>query len=277
MGKVAAVRETRARIIRTLLVRRGIADRRFHDARIRTSGQQVPQWTVGSSRRGNAMDDRTDEIDARVHIVDHDDEGFRDSVTHVINASGLRAVSYRCTGEFLSEHEADAPGCVVSSLGNSGCGGLELLGQLGDSIEALPVIFMSGSGDVDLTVHALKAGAVDVLVKPVEADRLLHSVKKAIHNDVQRRANRAQRRKLIDRYATLSERERAVMVGVVEGKLNKQLAVELGTCERTIKSQRARLMRKLRLHSLADLVRAAKALELQGTWNSRLAYATGWD
>ena len=216
------------------------------------------------------MDDWTSEtIDARVHIVDHDD-GSRDSVTHVINASGLRAVSYRCAGDFLTGHEDDAPGCVVLNLGTPGLNGLELLVELAVRPAALPVIFMSGSGDVDLTVNALKAGAADVLVKPVEADRLLYSVKKAIRSHVERRANRAEVRKLVDRHATLSERERAVMDGVVDGKLNKQLAVELGTCERTIKAQRARLMRKLRLHSLAELVRAAKLLELHAKASSRL-------
>lgn len=207
--------------------------------------------------------------DARVHVVDGD-EGFRTALTHLLNASGLRAVSYRRAGEFLDSHPLDAPGCVVLDMWMPDLNGLELMDRLADRRDSLPVIFVSGRSDVELTVHALKAGAVDFLIKPVANERLLDSVRKAIRSDVARRAMRAELRTLRNRYATLDARERAVMTGVVAGKLNKQLAVELGTCERTVKSQRASLMRKLRLHSLAELVRAARLLELPEATGSGL-------
>jgi two-component system, LuxR family, response regulator FixJ len=195
-----------------------------------------------------------------VHVVD-DDDGFRVGLTRVLNASGLQAIGYRCAGEFLLADITDAPGCIVLDICMPGPNGIELLEKLSGNDTALPVILVSGYVDVPTSVQAMKSGAVDFLVKPVESQRLLSSVRRAIQHDAMRRATRHEQQSLLTRYARLSTRERAVFAGVVAGKLNKQLAVELGTCERTVKAQRARMMRKLQAPTLAELVRVAKRLE----------------
>ena len=200
----------------------------------------------------------------KVHVVD-DDDSFRTGLTRVLTASGLKAVGYRCAGEFLLSDAAATPGCVVLDVCMPGPSGVELLDALASRESAPPVIFVTGCSDVSVSVHAMKAGAVDFLTKPVKAEALLKSVRLAISLDMERRAAQRENRELRARYATLSEREQAVFIGVVRGALNKQLAVELDTCERTIKTHRARMMAKLHANSLADLVRAAKLLGLAET------------
>ena len=195
----------------------------------------------------------------KVHVVD-DDDSFRTSLTRVLNASGLRAVGYRCAGEFLLSDAATTPGCVVLDVCMPGPSGVELLDALATRESAPPVIFVTGCTDVSTSVHAMKAGAVDFLTKPIHTETLLHSVRQAITLDIQRRAAQRESRELRERHDSLTERERAVFTGVVRGALNKQLAVELDTCERTIKTHRARMMTKLQAVSLAELVRAAKLL-----------------
>jgi two-component system, LuxR family, response regulator FixJ len=196
----------------------------------------------------------------RVHVVD-DDDGFRAGLTRVLNASGLQAIGYCCAGEFLLADATDAPGCIVLDICMPGPNGIELLEKLSANDTALPVILVSGYVDVPTSVQAMKSGAVDFLIKPVDAERLLSAVRRAIQHDALRRATRHEQQSLLTRYAGLSTRERAVFAGVVAGKLNKQLAVELGTCERTVKAQRARMMRKLQAPTLAELVRVARLLE----------------
>jgi len=195
----------------------------------------------------------------KVHVVD-DDDSFRIGLTRVLNASGLKAVGYRCAGEFLLSDAAATPGCVVLDVSMPGPSGVELFDALAGRKSAPPVIFVTGCRDVSTSVHAMKSGAVDFLTKPVSAETLLNSVRHAITIDMDRRAAQREQRELRARYESLSERELAVFIGVVRGALNKQLAVELDTCERTIKTHRARMMSKLRATSLAELVRAAKLL-----------------
>lgn len=203
----------------------------------------------------------SDSDPSRVHVVD-DDDGFRTGLTRVLNASGLRAVGYRCAGEFLLSDAAATPGCVVLDVSMPGPSGVELLDALATRESAPPVIFVTGCADVSISVHAMKSGAVDFLTKPVNAGILINAVRNAIQIDTERRAAQHERQQLRERYTTLSARERSVFVGVVHGALNKQLAVELDTCERTIKTHRARMMEKLHAASLADLVKAAKLLGL---------------
>lgn len=203
----------------------------------------------------------SDSDPSRVHVVD-DDDGFRTGLTRVLNASGLRAVGYRCAGEFLLSDAAATPGCVVLDVSMPGPSGVELLDALATRESAPPVIFVTGCADVSISVHAMKSGAVDFLTKPVNAGILINAVRNAIQLDTERRAAQHERQQLRERYTTLSARERSVFVGVVHGALNKQLAVELDTCERTIKTHRARMMEKLHAASLADLVKAAKLLGL---------------
>jgi FixJ family two-component response regulator len=198
----------------------------------------------------------------RVHVVD-DDDSFRTGLTRVLNASGLRAVGYRCAGEFLLADADDTPGCIVLDVCMPAPTGLELLDKLATDEASLPVILVSGLGDIPTSVHAMKSGAVDFLLKPIPTDVLLRSVHKAIQQDVERRATRQELEDLLDRYHNLTPREQVVFGGIVTGKLNKQLAVELGSCERTIKTQRARMMAKMRMSSLAELVRAATLIGIE--------------
>jgi len=201
-------------------------------------------------------------LHCRVHVVD-DDDSFRTGLTRVLNASGLRAVGYRCAGEFLLADTDETPGCIVLDVCMPGPTGLELLDKLATDEASLPVILVSGLGDIPTSVHAMKSGAMDFLLKPIPTDVLLRSVHRAIQQDVERRATRQELEDLIDRYNNLTAREQAVFGGIVTGKLNKQLAVELGSCERTIKTQRARMMAKMRMSSLAELVRAATLIGIE--------------
>ena len=194
-----------------------------------------------------------------VHVID-DDDSFRVSLTRVLNASGLQAIGYRCAGEFLLSESAALPGCVVLDVCMPGPSGIELMDALSHRESAPPVIFVTGCSDVQTSVHAMKSGAVDFLTKPVQTETLLARVRQAIDIDRERRTARLEVSELRQRYDTLTDREKTVFLGVIGGALNKQLAVELDTCERTIKTHRARMMAKLQAHSLADLVRIARLI-----------------
>lgn len=199
---------------------------------------------------------------SHVHVVD-DDDSFRTGLTRVLNAAGLQAVGYRCAGEFLLSDAAMRPGCIVLDICMPGPSGVELLDALATREISPPVIFVTGCNDVSTSVHAMKSGAFGFLTKPVRTDALLESVRRAIAIDSQRRRAKQEVRHLQQRYTLLTDRERAVFLGVVRGALNKQLAVELNTCERTVKTHRARMLEKMQLNSLADLVRAARLLGIQ--------------
>lgn len=199
----------------------------------------------------------------KVHVID-DDDGFRTSVTRVLNAAGFPAKGYRCAGEFLLSDAANRPGCVVLDIFMPGPSGVELLDALATRESAPPIIFLTGCNDVSTCVRAMKLGAIDFLTKPVETARLLQSVAQAIALDATRRRARREGDELQQRYALLTSREKEVLLGVARGSLNKRLAVELNTCERTIKTYRARMMEKLGLETLADVVRAASLLGLGG-------------
>ncbi len=196
-----------------------------------------------------------------VHVID-DDDSFRVSVTRVLNASGLKAIGYRCAGEFLLSDSAALPGCVLLDVCMPGPSGIELMDALSHRESAPPVIFVTGCSDVQTSVHAMKSGAVDFLTKPIQTEVLLARVRQAIDIDRERRLARVEIAALRERYETLTDRERVVLLGVIGGALNKQLAVELDTCERTIKTHRARMMAKLQARSLADLVRIARLLDI---------------
>jgi FixJ family two-component response regulator len=195
----------------------------------------------------------------RVHVVD-DDDSFRNSVVRLLQYSGISAVGYRCAGEYLLGEHPDCPSCVVLDMCMPGPSGLELLDSFAARPNSSPVIFVTAFSDVPATVHAIKAGAVDFLTKPVDSARLLQSIRAALALDSERRVARREMQQLQERFVQLTECERNVFVGVVNGKLNKQLAVTLGICERSIKSYRSRVMRKMSVSSLAALVRTAKLL-----------------
>jgi FixJ family two-component response regulator len=197
----------------------------------------------------------------RIYVVD-DDDSFRTSVIRLLSVSGLEAVGFRCAGEYLLAEHPECPSCIVLDMCMPGPTGLELLDALALRSNSPPVIFVTAFSDVAATVHALKSGAVDFLTKPVDREKLLKSVRSAIALDAERRAARSEMQQLNERYVQLTDCERNVFAGVVNGKLNKQLAVTLGICERSIKSYRSRVMRKMHVSSLAGLVKTAKLLNV---------------
>jgi FixJ family two-component response regulator len=196
-----------------------------------------------------------------VHVVD-DDDSVRSGVVRLLRVAGYEARGYGSAGEFLQgRRDPNAPGCIVLDLCMPGPSGLELQAALTRSEISLPIVFLTGHGDVPLSVHAMKAGAVDFLTKPVGREALLDAVKTALARDAHTRASRARAHTLRTRYATLTPREREVFAGVVAGKLNKQIAAELGTAERTIKAHRANMIEKMQASSLVELVQFADQLQ----------------
>jgi FixJ family two-component response regulator len=211
------------------------------------------------------------EGDARrfvIHIVD-DDDSFRLSLLRLFASKNIDAVGYATLTEFERADLHSAPGCVLLDICMPDGDGLQLFERLVGNDVTTPVIFVSAYADVPISVRVMKSGALDILVKPVASEKLLNAVHHARRVAEQRYAARMQIRDLLERYQTLTPRERAVFAAVAEGKLNKQVAVEIGACERTIKSERARMMKKLQLTRIVDLVRAADAMGL------KLSYTDG--
>jgi len=201
--------------------------------------------------------------DAVVHVVD-DDAGMRTALGRLLEAAGYQVRTYGSAGEFLIAEPGDAPGCVLLDLKLPGPSGLDLQEALAKRDDPLPVVFLTGHGDVPASVRALKAGASDFLTKPVKKETLLAAVEGALAEGHARRAEREELRELKERYETLTPREREVFTQVVAGKLNKQIAGNIGAAERTVKAHRAQVMEKMAVGSLADLVRAAARLGVPG-------------
>jgi len=197
-----------------------------------------------------------------IHVVD-DDDSFRRSLLRLFKAKGLTALGYATLAEFKHADIYGAPGCVLLDICMPDGDGLELFEGFGSDASMLPVIFVSAYADIPGSVRAMKSGALDILLKPVLTERLLQTVLHARDIALQRHSAHREERELLERYKTLTAREKAVFAGVAEGKLNKQVAVEVGACERTIKSERAKMMKKLRLTRLVDVVRAAEMVGLK--------------
>ena len=190
-----------------------------------------------------------------VFIVD-DDPSVRKATRRVLQAAGLDARTFASADEYLASYDPDAPGCLVLDLTMPGLNGLELQHALVSRGGAPAIVFMSGNADIPASVEAMKGGAVEFLVKPVDANALVNAVQSAMEKDRAQRGERALRRQVTDRIATLTPREKEVMHGVVRGKLNKQIAADLGAAEKTIKVHRARVMQKMQVDSVAELVQA---------------------
>ena len=195
-----------------------------------------------------------------VHVVD-DDESLRTAILRLLSGAGHKARGYASADEFLPQAELNRPGCVLLELNLPGGSGLELQDELGRRGVDLPVIFLTGRADVPSSVRALKAGALDFLTKPVDRSTLLAALDRALRVDAGRRAARLDSEQLLARYRRMTPREREVFERVIAGRLNKQIADDLGIAERTVKLQRAQVMDKLGVRSAAELGRFAERLK----------------
>lgn len=196
-----------------------------------------------------------EEIASTVYLVD-DDMRVRASLARLLSTAGHLVESYASAEDFLSHHDPAVHGCAVIDVSLPGMGGLDVQQSLLSGQVERPVIFVTGFGDVPTTVRAMKAGAVDFLTKPVEASILLAAVAQALDRDLEIRRRGELTCSVNKRLASLTPREREVLVHVTSGLLNKQIASELGTVEKTVKVHRARMMRKMGVRTVADLVRA---------------------
>ena len=197
-----------------------------------------------------------------VHVVD-DDPSFLTAVSRLLRAGGYQVQTYASSADFLKRPSAGTPGCVVLDLRMPGPDGMALQAALDEADSPLPVVFLTGHGDIPTSVRAMRQGAVDFLTKPVKKEALFDAVRRALASDASAREQRARRRALREAYEALTPREREVLTHVVAGQLNKQTAGDLGTCERTIKAHRAAIMQKLGVASVADLVRFAQELGIR--------------
>jgi FixJ family two-component response regulator len=200
----------------------------------------------------------------RVFVVD-DDAGVRKSLTRLLRSAGFEGLAFASPEEFLRHLEPRAEGCVILDVAMPGLDGLSLQRELSVRGAELPVVFLTGHGDVPKSVQALKGGAIDFLTKPIEDEILLSAVSRALEAGRAGRNDRKERDAIRERLASLTPREREVFDGVVAGRLNKQIGGELGISEKTVKVHRGRVMEKMSADSLAALVHAANRAGLQRT------------
>jgi RNA polymerase sigma factor (sigma-70 family) len=194
-----------------------------------------------------------------VFVVD-DDRSVREAITSLLASVGLRVETFATAHEFLRRPRTEAPACLVLDVRLPGLSGLDLQRELQQTGESMPIVFITGHGDVPMSVQAMKAGAVEFLLKPFRAQQLLDAIQQALERSAVERRRRMEQQELRQRYEALTPREREVMARVVSGLLNKQIAAELGASEVTVKVHRARVMRKMQAKSLAELVRIVQRL-----------------
>jgi FixJ family two-component response regulator len=197
--------------------------------------------------------------DTIVFVID-DDPAFRRSTKMLIESAGLSVHAFSSAEEFLSSRRPDVPACLVLDVRLPQLSGLDLQRELARANAQMPIIFITGHGDIPMTVQAMKAGAIEFLTKPFREQDLLDAIHRAINSDRAARLQRAKLEELRRRYRSLTAREREVMVHVVTGMLNKEVANQLGTTEKTIKVHRGHIMQKMGAMSFADLVRTAERL-----------------
>ncbi len=191
-----------------------------------------------------------------VCVID-DDASFRRAVERLVRSAGMSAIAYASAQDYLSSFDADRSGCLLLDISMPGQSGLDLQEALAGEALVPPIIFITGHGDVPASVQAMKRGAVEFLTKPVEDSLLIGAIRSAIAKDRGNRLDRAELAAIQSRFDTLTPRESEVLRHVISGRLNKQIAADLGTVEKTIKVHRSRLMDKLQVRSVAALVRLA--------------------
>jgi FixJ family two-component response regulator len=207
--------------------------------------------TVAASRADQPM----------VFIID-DDASVREALEDLLRSIGLDVQSFTSTQKFLESERADVPSCIVLDVRLPGASGLEFQRTLRKLRVDLPVVFISGHGDISMSVEAIKAGAIDFLTKPLREQQLLDAIHAGIERDRARRSEEKNTAHLRERFDSLTPREREVLAHVVTGRPNKQIAAELKLSEMTIKIHRSQMMRKMRAKSLVDLVRMADTLKV---------------
>ena len=198
-----------------------------------------------------------------VFVID-DDAAVRKAVWRLLRSAGIAVAVFASPGEFLAQYDPDMPGCLVLDLAMPDINGLQLQTTLGNKGCTLPIIFLTGHGDVSKSVQAMKHGAFDFFSKPVKEKDLLPAVRAAMERNAVARREQAKLSEICARLDTLTPREREVLERVVAGKLNKQIAGDLGITEATVKTHRARLMTKMKVQGVADLVRLAEVCGIRG-------------
>jgi len=200
--------------------------------------------------------DRPDEVPPTVFVVD-DDMSFATGLARMLRASGYAVRSYTSAGEYLAHRPAGAAGCIVADLQMPGMDGMALQRALAQSDDPLPIVFLTGHGDIPASVTAMRHGAEDFLTKTAPRGQLLDAIHRALARDARERHARAHRRGMQARFTALSPREREVLAHVLRGRLNKQIAADLGIVERSVKRHRKSLMAKLQVRSTAEVARLA--------------------
>jgi FixJ family two-component response regulator len=196
-----------------------------------------------------------------VHVVD-DDPQVAKALSRLLREHEFRSAVYESAEDFLAQFDASVPGCLVLDVNLPGLDGLALQRRLSEGGLVLPIVFLTGHGDIPMSVQAIKAGAVDFLTKPVAADVLLAAVRAGVAQDARSREAQAESAALRRRHACLTAREREVLNGLVVGKLNKQIAADLGIVEPTVKFHRARIMERMQANTIAELMHLVARLEL---------------